>query len=218
MEEGGVVPAVSKSEGQGIMLGVYLSEVEGGVMSFETEIAAVFLEYGKGNYWTSDRMIADLRKVIAIRKKKYPWAHVIWRFDHSSNHTKKALDALNAFIMNINDGGRANHAFMRPAIIQQDGLLIKRGAYQLMTTFDKKTGKMIHRGLETVLIERLGKDKVKAFVKSDLHNRAWHLRQELNSHVDFRDANTCIHDLLEELCPGDICRFYPKFHCEFPPV
>ena len=67
-----------------LFLGVYLSEVEGGVMCFSDEnkkdcMAAVFLEYGKGNYWTSERMISDLKRVIEIRKKKYPWARVIWR-------------------------------------------------------------------------------------------------------------------------------------------
>ena len=51
-------------------------------------------------------MIKHLKEVIEIRKLKYPWARVIWRFDHSTNHTAKAEDALNVYAMNIGPGGK----------------------------------------------------------------------------------------------------------------
>ena len=180
-------------------------------------MAAVYLEYKKDNYWTSERMLAHLEQVIAIRKKKYPWARVTWRFDHSTNHTKKAEDALNANVMNNNDGGRVSHAFMRDAVIMQDDLKIKRGEVQKMTT-TSADGKKIHKGLVTVLEERIGKEATAAIVKSDDHDRAWHLKKALKKHVDFRDAPTLIHDLIKQHCPHDTVRFYPKCHCELPAV
>ena len=97
----------------------------GGILSAdingELQLAAEMLEYGQGNWWNSARMIAHLKRVIEIRKQAFPWARVIWRFDHSSNHTAMADDALNPSKMNIEPGGAQPK--MRDTVIQHACLL-----------------------------------------------------------------------------------------------
>jgi hypothetical protein len=81
----------SKSKGAGLMESVIINELQGGITEHEGELCAELMEYGKGNWWTSAKMIAWLRKCVEIREKAFPWARVIWRFDHSSNHTAKLM-------------------------------------------------------------------------------------------------------------------------------
>ena len=94
------------------MTSLFVSEVQGGPLwdAEEKEMAAELLEYGKGNWWNSPKMLAHLRTAIKIRNKVFPWARVVWRFDHSSNHTAMADDALNAKGMNIGPGGAQKNA------------------------------------------------------------------------------------------------------------
>ena len=95
----------SKTTGAGIMASVYINEVFGDIVQFNGELAVRTLEYDGGRWWTSKTMLKDLKRVILLRKAQFPWAIVIWRFDHSSNHTAMADDALNANRMNIGPGG-----------------------------------------------------------------------------------------------------------------
>ncbi len=44
------------------------------------------------------------------------------------------------------------------------------------------------------------------------------MAERLGQDKDFQHQPTLIHDLLKKLAPNDICRFYPKFHCEFSPI
>ena len=50
-------------------------------------------------------MIAHTRKAIELAQQHFPWAQLVLRFDHSSNHTAMAEDALVALRMNVSDGG-----------------------------------------------------------------------------------------------------------------
>jgi len=106
VEEGTSGLLRSKAQGTGVMLSVFINEPQGGPLYDGKNIAAESLEYGKGNYWNSIRMNKQLRKVIAMRLTVFAWARVIWRFDHSSNHTAMADDALNASKMNVTPGGK----------------------------------------------------------------------------------------------------------------
>lgn len=44
------------------------------------------------------------------------------------------------------------------------------------------------------------------------------LRERVFQDLDFQSQSTVIHDLIAKLCPGDLCCFYPKYHCEFSPI
>jgi hypothetical protein len=88
----------SKSKGAGLMISAFITEIGGGILRDDVGRCGVeFLEYGNGNWWNSPKMLAQLKEAVEIRKRAYPFARVIWRFDNSSNHTAKADDALNAF-------------------------------------------------------------------------------------------------------------------------
>jgi len=110
----------SKSQGAGLMVSAFITEVHGGVMFAGGKIAAETLEYGKGNWWNSVKMIKQLTDVVDIRKNLFPWARAcIWRFDHSSNHTAKAADALDAWKMNVGPGGKQPK--MRSSMVLEQG-------------------------------------------------------------------------------------------------
>jgi hypothetical protein len=77
VEEGTSGLLRSKSQGTGVMLSVFINEPQGGPLYDGKNIAAESLEYGKGNYWNSNRMNKQLRKVIAMRLTVFAWARVI---------------------------------------------------------------------------------------------------------------------------------------------
>ena len=120
------------------MTSAFICELQGGPVCYAEEIAAETLEYGGGNWWNSTKMLAHLRRVIELRKKLFPWARVVWRFDHSSNHTAMAEDALNTSRMNIGIGGK--QAKMRDTVLLHDTPFLKKGTTQIMVwkTNDEK--------------------------------------------------------------------------------
>jgi hypothetical protein len=201
----------SKSKGAGLMESLIINELQGGVTDYEGELCVELMEYGKGNWWTSDRMIAWLRKCIEIRKKLFPWARVIWRFDHSSNHTAKAEDALNASRMNIGPGGKQPK--MRDTVVQDEESKLFQQVQSMIHNGGPLDGQA--KGLKTVMDERWGEEEAAQCVGT---RRKTLLSQRLSKDWDFMLQSTLIHDLIAELCPGDLCSFYTKFHCEFPSV
>jgi hypothetical protein len=71
------------------------------------------------------------------------------------------------------------------------------------------------KGLKRVLEERWGRDITDQYRG---RTRKKELQARLLQDLDFQLQTTKIHDLIHELCPGDIVRFYPKYHCEFPAI
>lgn len=203
----------SKSSGAGLMTSAFIVEMLGGVMEHDGKVAAECLEYGKGIWWNSNRMLSQLRRVIAIRNALFPWARCIWRFDHSSNHKAKAEDALNVQRMNIGPGG--SQPKMRTTTLLEDTPLLKKGARQSMVFQAPHPRAGQPKGLKQVLEERYGPGSTVQFTGRDRRRK---LQQKLGAELDFMQQTTLIHDLLAELCPNDVCRFYPKYHCEFSPI
>ena len=163
-------------------------------------------------------MIAHLKKAIAIRLELFPWARCIWRFDHSSNHTAKAPDALNVYAMNIGPGGL--QAKMRcTTVLNEDSKLFNK-KQEMVYPNDDPHHPGEAKGLKQVLLERWGQTVVDTFYGkgTTAKDRKKKMQLRLASDLDFASERTIIHDVLAELCPDDICRFYPKFHCEFPPI
>ena len=94
-----------KSKGRGIMVSAYICELAGGILKDGIIDSVEYLEYGQGLWWNSDRMVAQLMRVLDLAKKLYPWARFMFKFDHSSNHKAVAEDALNVKRMNVKSGG-----------------------------------------------------------------------------------------------------------------
>lgn len=202
----------SKSNGAGVMVSGFITEVLGGIMKLDGAVAAELLEYGKGLWWNSARMLKQLRAVIAIRNKLFPWARCIWRFDHSSNHKKKADNALNVHRMNIGPGGK-QPCMRSTRVLDRGSRLYGQVQSMVFPPGHKRAGQP--KGLKQVLDERWGPEVAAAY-KGRTRQRM--LRLRLLQDLDFLKQTTLIHDLIQELCPNDVCRFYPKFHCEFSPI
>ena len=58
-----------------------------------------FLEYGPGNYWDSEKFIDWFKQVLPALKRKYPFAEFYVTADQSTNHKKKVLHLLPAFVL-----------------------------------------------------------------------------------------------------------------------
>lgn len=69
--------------------------------------AMQYLEYGKDNYWTRDKMVEQTIKIaLPIFHYAFPDCQVLFAFDNASNHCAYVLDALVAAKMNRNPGGQ----------------------------------------------------------------------------------------------------------------
>ena len=137
-----------------------ISEIQGGILEHDGRLPVEVMEYGKGNWWTSARMIAWLRVCIEIRKAVLPFLRILWRFDHSSNHTAKAEDALNASRMNIGPGGKPPK--MRDTVVQDEESKLYQQTQSMVHHEGPLAGQA--KGLKTVLDERWGEEVSKACV------------------------------------------------------
>jgi len=68
--------------------------------------AIQYLEYGKDNYWTGEKMVEHTKQVIPILKYAFPGCEGLFAFDNASNHAEFAPGALVAAKMNLGPGGR----------------------------------------------------------------------------------------------------------------
>ena len=66
-----------------------------------------YLEYGKDNYWTGDKMVEHtMRVALPIFKLAFPGCQALFAFDNASNHSSYAKDALLVSNMNLGPGGK----------------------------------------------------------------------------------------------------------------
>ena len=229
MERGKKGQLQSKSRGAGLMVAAYLTEVFGGVLHNPVtgEIAATTLEYGGGRWWTSAKMMLDLKRVVEIRKQVLPFVNVVWRFDWSTCHSAKGESALNEHTMNVGPGGEQR--FMRSTTVLDAGSLLYNQVQHMVfqagdiNWYSKKgQGEPIHpslvgkqKGLVQVLSERWGPELAAGMTGK---NRKKLLAARLGQDLDFMQQTTLIHEYIRQQCPHDIVRFYPKYHCEFPAI
>jgi hypothetical protein len=80
VEAGGTCKLRRKSRGASLMLSVFICELQGGVLTAPDGRRAIsVLEAGKGVWWTSDRMLAQLKEVVKIGEAAFPWARLVFR-------------------------------------------------------------------------------------------------------------------------------------------
>jgi hypothetical protein len=182
------------------MESAFINEIQGGILTSwdGTKRAVAFLEYGQGEWWNSQKMVAHLEEVIKLAEEVFPWAQFVFRFDHSSNHTAMAEDALNAKRMNKNPGGK------QPKMRRSKYV---RGDQEHIQFMVDNKGKP--KGLQKVLEERGLIENNSKLSKEDMVKL-------MEAQPDFRAQTTILHDVVKKA--GHICRFYPKFHCELSPI
>jgi hypothetical protein len=146
--------ARKKGEGAGYMVSGFLTELDGLLKDDKGEILVKYLQYGSGNWWHSELMQAHLKEAIAAFDKQYPWGQALFLFDHSSNHKKKADDALDAKKMNVSDGGKQPkmHDTEYLKVVHNGKEIEPEHQYRVKQKMTHKDG--TQKGLRTVLEER----------------------------------------------------------------
>ncbi len=91
----------------------------------------------------------QVKNVVKIAKIKYPSDvyDVVWLFDHSPCHTKRAEDALSASVMGVKDG-------CKQPIMHDTEFLDATGNVCKQQMFVTVNGQKVPKGLRTVLSER----------------------------------------------------------------
>lgn len=83
--------------------------------------AVEYMEYGKDNYWTEERMVEQtIRLALPIFRYAFPGCQGLFAFDNASNHCCFAPDALIVSKINQNPGG--SQPLMRDGFIHSKQL------------------------------------------------------------------------------------------------
>jgi len=160
--EKGKQPLRPKSKGKGIMVSDFLTgggrlQVPDSIPDSDFErlglsrrYASEYLEYGKDNYWTGEKMVqqtCDL--VMRIFPYAFPGCQALFAFDNASNHSCYAEDALLVSKMNLGPGGK------QPLL--REGFDHTRGLPQLMLYPQNHPNFQLRgkaKGIKTILKER----------------------------------------------------------------
>ena len=193
-----------KGRGKGIMISMFLTEVEGILRDEDGKPCVEYLEYGKNfeGYWDSDLMADHLRRAIKAAKARFPYAQIVFRFDNSSNHLAYAEDALVANRMSAKPGGK--QPVMHDTIWQgkRQSMVFEEGKF---------AGKP--KGLKQILMER--GVNIKGFTMKHKDPKK-NYRKVMATHPDFQSEPTLLAKMVIDA--GYLCYFYPRFHPELSPI
>ena len=224
--EDGNQPLRPKGQGKGIMVSDFihpggrlrapdhLSEAEIKAFKLPDRFATAYLEYGKDNYWTSEKMIRQVLEIaLPIFRFAFPGFVGVWIFDNSSNHGSFAPDALRVDKLNLHPGGKQPHL--------RDGFNYAEQVPQSMQfppdyVNPELAGKP--KGIKKILQERgLWKETYRlACPKCSADKKDCCARKVLAAEQDFREQKGQLREELE--ARGQVVLFLPKFHCELNPI
>ena len=210
--EKGMKPVKPKSQGAGIMVSDFIEEYDGWLKLSDNDYkvakqlklstkqeARVLLEIGekRDGYWNNEKFMSQMKNAMKICKFKYPAEKydVLWLFDQSSGHTKKADNALNVNVMNVKPGGK--QPVLRDTIFKKDGKDVKQKMYFT------ESGKKVPKGLRLVLEER-------GYDVNGLNQEG--LCKLLSADPDFAGEKSIVEQFI--LNEGHMVMFLPKLHCE----
>jgi len=198
-----------KGNGKGIMVSAWMTK--DGVMKLSDEewekgkertpnlpqSAFFTLKFGKEwGYYDWPKFERDLQMAITIAEVKYPGKKLVFLYDHSSVHKKRADDALDAKRLNVRPGGK------QPVF--HDTILLD-GSIQTFTfpnNHPEYPG--LAKGAKQIAVER--NLETKGLLKDQLV-------ELLSACDDFKKEKKMLEIITEER--GHTCLFLPKFHCEF---
>lgn len=239
----GEQPLRPKGKGKGIMVSGFLTP--GGILRVPDHVpdaelltnptwprddkgkpvreAIEYLEYGKDNYWTGEKMVEHTTHVaIPIFNYAFPNCKGLFAFDNASNHSAFAADALVVAKMNLMPGGK------QPLL--RDGWDHNRDLPQPMIFSQNHPDTTLRgkpKGIQQVLRERgLWRDRRAdgskfLLICPNTHGRPGcdpALNGEccatalLQSQRDFQEQKGWLQEKVE--AAGHSVIFYPKFHCE----
>ncbi|KAA8914313.1 hypothetical protein FN846DRAFT_758996, partial [Sphaerosporella brunnea] len=220
--ENGKQPLRPKTKGKGIMISAFLTP--GGILKPVRE-AIEYLEYGKNNYWTGDKMVQQaIESALPIFRYAFPRCQGLWAFDNATNHNSFHPKALVASRMQLAPGGK------QPEM--KEGFDYNRGLPQAMVYPDNYKDVFLRgktKGLKVVLKERglwpeSGRNPFgnKFLLECPTtYSRSGCLPKEegrccaksvMAAQRDFQEQKGWLQEEFEAAHQEVI--FYPKFHCE----
>lgn len=164
-------------------------------------------------WWDTEQLITQVRRAIPIFEKAHPGCVSLFIFDQSSAHASLAPDALRAFDMNMNDGGK-QRVQKDTVIPDTNPSIAERGQKQQMTLPDGRP-----KGLERVLKERgFNIQGMRARCKPvcPWENTNCCMSRLLSKQDDFVHQESMLEAVIK--AAGHECIFLPKFHCELNPI
>ncbi|GAA5975658.1 hypothetical protein JCM11641_003559 [Rhodosporidiobolus odoratus] len=168
-------------------------------------------------WWDLKQLKVQIERTIIIFDTMYPGCQALFVFDQSSAHSSRGEDALKAFGMRVNDGGKVtikHDTYFPPENVDSS----KRGQVQQLSYLDSD-GKLRPKGLKTVLTERgINIADKNGSCKSTCAEGKTDccLSRILSLHEDFRNEKPALQKQTEKA--GHACIFLPKFHCELNPI
>lgn len=231
-------PLKPKGRGKGIMVSAFLTPI--GILKIPDNVtdemlgsqwpkdnsgrhireACLLLEYGKDNYWTSEKLLEQIRIASMIFKVAFPHYQALFAFDNATNHCAYAADALVASKINLHPGGQ------QPKM--RDGFDYSHSRKQSMVfpaDYSDESLRNQPKGMKRVLEEReLWRDTLEDGTKfllkcktpgcptdGPLFRRCCAMTV-LSNQPDFQQQKGRVAEDIER--SGHLVIFYPKFHCE----
>jgi hypothetical protein len=183
----------------------------------------IFPGAGGDPWWDTKQLLVQISTTLDIFKKKHLDCTAVLVFDQSSAHVSHGEGALNAFEINLSDGGKKptpKDTYYPPECT----ILELRGTIQTLYTIDAQ-GNKVNKGVKTILQERGCWPKYTPNLKCKIrcpnpmaypvpisNKPPCCLARILSTHKDFFEQKSAIGMLIEER--GHKCVFIPKFHCE----
>ena len=246
--ESGKQPLRPKSKGKGIMVSGFLTP--GGILRIPDTIsdaelladsswpkdeagnpereAIRYLEYGKDNYWTGEKMVRHTKDVIPFLRYAFPGCEGLFAFDNASNHCVFAPDALVASKMNLGYGRKQplmregwDHARRLPQSMiypENHPDTARRGKAKGVKAVlqERKLWPAQGRGRRNFVLRCKAKKKTKTEPDQFRCDPALEGRccatSLLQSQPDFQAQKGQLQEEVE--AAGHSVIFYPKFHCE----
>jgi hypothetical protein len=194
-------------------------------ISINRRQATEYIKVGNGSWWKGeDLMRHTLEVAIPIFETSFPKAQGLFLFDHATSHTADALDALRAFKLNMEPGGK--QPYLRDGwFYGPDGCTVYPQKMQFdindLSVPEDWRGKP--KGVRQILEERGLYPFHGVYLRHDCStqkkkSQRQHVghsccaRQLLSCQPDFKNQKCRLHEAIEER--GHICLFFPKFHCE----
>lgn len=231
--ENGKQPLRPKGQGKGIMVSDFIHpggrlrvpdkfiDADLGALGQSRHFATEYLEYGKDNYWTSEKMIRQVLDVaLPVFRAAFPDFVGVWIFDNSSNHGCFAPDALRVEKLNLGPGGKQPHL--------RDGFIHGQQASQSMQfppDYDNPDLAGKPKGIKQILKERglWPAEGLRLDCRpSDGQSTSCRpeggccARNVLAAQRDFCEQKGQLREELE--ARGQVVLFLPKFHCELNPI
>jgi hypothetical protein len=177
-------------------------------------------------WWDIKQLLLQLTDTLDIFEKKHPDCVAVLVFDQSSAHASHGDGALNAFSMNLSNGGK--QPIQKNTIYPLECIYPELQGTKQELSYVTAQGERVAKGLKEVLQERgCLVDNIRAKCKTRCLGPILYpvltsdkpsccLAHILSSHYNFYHQKSAIAILIEDR--GHWCLFLLKFYCKLNPI